>query len=288
MAGDTIKETLMKRLLILLLLLPSLAWGQEYARMSPIMLGGGVAAAAPSTFCKDNNSTQSTDGTLCEDFDNPSSNDCYTGASDDNCYYTWYVANSYDFTGATNIGGTGSTYSLDLKGKTGEATSTAKYNYSETANATYWVYFKIKLADVTCVPTGNAIFIRLRSGGDASNIGEVGIYNDSGTYKLSVTNIGGGHGYSSGGMTLGETYNIWIMVDPGSSNDTKIHAAFSTGTTRPNDGDAGYAKQETGQNYAALDTITLMADYGSSNVCGDYVIDNVFIGAANTEITGVP
>src|SRR5574343_453098 len=126
MAGDTIKETLMKRLLICLLLLPSLAWGQEYARMNPYILGGGVAAAAPSTFCKDNNSTQSTDGTLCEDFDNPSSNDCYTGASDDNCYLTWTIfATPVDFTG-TNIGGTGSVNSCDLNG-TGNTTDTVIY-----------------------------------------------------------------------------------------------------------------------------------------------------------------
>lgn len=40
----------MKRLLILLLLLPSLAWGsdlgQDYARMNPYILGGGASAAA--------------------------------------------------------------------------------------------------------------------------------------------------------------------------------------------------------------------------------------------------
>lgn len=36
----------MKKLLILLLLLPSLAWGQEYARMNPYILGGGASAAA--------------------------------------------------------------------------------------------------------------------------------------------------------------------------------------------------------------------------------------------------
>lgn len=44
-----VKETPMKRLLILLLLLPSLAWGQEYARMSPYILGAGVSAAACTT-----------------------------------------------------------------------------------------------------------------------------------------------------------------------------------------------------------------------------------------------
>lgn len=52
MAGDTIKETLMKRLLILLLLLPSLAWcGEpiELARMNPYILGSGVSAAACAT-----------------------------------------------------------------------------------------------------------------------------------------------------------------------------------------------------------------------------------------------
>lgn len=40
----------MKRLLLILLLLPSLAWGsdlgQDYARMNPYILGGGVSAAA--------------------------------------------------------------------------------------------------------------------------------------------------------------------------------------------------------------------------------------------------
>lgn len=36
----------MKRLLILLLLLPSLAWGEDYARMNPYVLGAGVSAAA--------------------------------------------------------------------------------------------------------------------------------------------------------------------------------------------------------------------------------------------------
>lgn len=40
----------MKRLLLLLLLLPSLAWGQEYARMNPYILGGGASAAATCTW----------------------------------------------------------------------------------------------------------------------------------------------------------------------------------------------------------------------------------------------
>ena len=35
----------MKRIIFLLLLLPSLCWGQEYARMNPYILGSGAAAA---------------------------------------------------------------------------------------------------------------------------------------------------------------------------------------------------------------------------------------------------
>lgn len=47
----------MKKLLICLLLLPSLAWGsdlgQDYARMNPYILGGGVSAAAGCTVDSD-------------------------------------------------------------------------------------------------------------------------------------------------------------------------------------------------------------------------------------------
>lgn len=255
--------------------------------MNPYILGGGVAAAAPSTFCKDNNSTQSTDGTLCEDFDNPSSNDCYTGASDDNCYLTWTIfATPVDFTG-TNIGGTGSVNSCDLNG-TGNTTDTViYYGFTPTSGATYWLYAKIK-PSFTLVATAELPIIVLKGNGDATTLGTVSIINTAGSYYLGATAFGGTSVYTTGTITSGETYNLWVMADPGSSNTTKIHAAFSTGTTRPNDGDAGYAKSENGQSDYALDSIRVWGQHSSANATMDTIVDNIFVGAANTAITGIP
>jgi hypothetical protein len=75
MAGDTIKETLMKRLLILLLLLPSLAWGEDYARMNPYILGGGVSAAA----CTPAYGTEQLTAAICTDDSGGNEADAYTG-----------------------------------------------------------------------------------------------------------------------------------------------------------------------------------------------------------------
>lgn len=74
----------MKKLLValLLFLLPSLCFGQEQlARLSPAIVGGGVAAAGASAFCP-------TGDTLCEDVEG--STNCITG-SNPYCANTWTI-----------------------------------------------------------------------------------------------------------------------------------------------------------------------------------------------------
>jgi hypothetical protein len=96
----TIKETPMKKLLICLLLLPSLAWGQEYARMNPYILGSSVPVAAV-TYC-----TSATEcGTnhcdlLCEDFEGAT--DCGDVSTIEKCRTTYDETIATDDTIAFN------------------------------------------------------------------------------------------------------------------------------------------------------------------------------------------
>ena len=81
----------MKRLLILLLLLPSLAWGQDYARLGMPILGGGAAAVAGTTaYCTGAATCTATNpdqcSLLCEDFEGTAA--CVSGG-DEECQNTW-------------------------------------------------------------------------------------------------------------------------------------------------------------------------------------------------------
>src|SRR5574343_1225229 len=128
MAGDTIKETPMKKLLICLLLLPSLAWGaetQDYARMNPYVLGGGVSAAA-STFCSDATHTTQNPSTavlLCEDLQ--SNQACWSGATggDAVCRVTWVV-----ITGTPSIDTTWDSKSSYFTNANSSTEETVKYD----------------------------------------------------------------------------------------------------------------------------------------------------------------
>jgi len=82
----------MKKLLFALLLLPSLAWGQEYARMNPYILGGGVSAAAgPTDYCTGPAACTETNpdqcSLLCEDVEGTT--DCGNVSTDEKCRSTW-------------------------------------------------------------------------------------------------------------------------------------------------------------------------------------------------------
>lgn len=110
----------MRRLLIALLLLPSLAWGQEYARMNPYILGSGVSAASTTAFCTGAATcTATTPGACdmwCEDFEGSTDCDGAGDGTDENCRnayttnitsgdaidFTSTASGTYPCTGTTN------------------------------------------------------------------------------------------------------------------------------------------------------------------------------------------
>lgn len=270
----------MKRLLIFLLLLPSLAWSAEpieVARMNPYILGGGVAAAA-STFCSSATATASTTGVLCEDFEG--STECASTYSS-NCRAAWSVGlGTPDFDYATPIAGT---YSLNLPAYTNAAAIGLHRNWTYNSSTTYYGYMKIKAVNIPAVSTSQMLFSLKESSSNRCYV----LWKNNGSAVVWAVAAGSGTGAETvDTVSEGSTYNLWFKFVPGSGSNAECHIAVSTTTTKPSDPSNGYAKSTDGTATSSIDNIFLEPSYSSVGQCNDLVVDDIFIDDA--DITGVP
>lgn len=279
----------MKKLILILLLLPSLAWAQAidfskpYARMGVVSMGAGVAAA--SAFCASATSTPNATGVICEDFEG--STQCISGYSS-NCRAAWNasVNGTPDFDYGTAIDGT---YSLNAPAYTNAASISTSRTFTESAGATYYGYFKVKLVNIPAVATSK-IFVQVKGNGAGTLAGSITLKNISSAVHITCTAAGGTvSSDSTATVTEGETYNFWwkfIPENPNGSGNAEFHCAFSTTTTKPSDPSDNYVKSVNGTTEYAVDTFQAEVEYSSGGQCSDVVIDNIFIDDA--DITGVP
>jgi hypothetical protein len=260
MAGDTIKETLMKRLLILLLLLPSLAWGEDYARMNPYVLGAGVSAAALH-YCASSTANQSTTGFLCEDFQGDA--ECETGFTS-NCRSAWTVDAAC--AGDPNYQATGlaGTYSLNLTENAVSASCTKYRTFSSSANA--YAYFMIKIAEIADM-----------SGTEKQDVACLGAtrccltvgYNTD-NYYFGV-DVSGTATYSTVTPSTTQVYHVWLEH----LQATSCTAYISTTSTKP-----VATVSATGANIT-VDRFWVGAyKWGGIYIVNDVTIDNIFVDDA--------
>jgi hypothetical protein len=280
MAGDTIKETLMKRLLILLLLLPSLAWSAEpieVARMNPYILGGGVAAAA-STFCSSATATTGgINGLICEDFNGSAScADTYTS----NCRNTWtVVAGTPNFEYATSPAPLEGTKSLLLDALTDEADTWIYKPFTWTTGQTHWLYIVINNRNL---PTGSgaAMFAKITENNGAG-CAYFGYSKDGlGTY-LYVGAGGGTPANTVGTISSGHTYHVWMSYTVGTGANSTATIAFSENGTKPTSGD-NYAECTNGTWTDTPTRLYLMGKWDTnSTYSSEPIIDKVILDDAS-------
>jgi hypothetical protein len=225
MAGDTIKETHMKKLLYLLLLLPSLAWGQEYARMNPYILGGGVSAAAASPYCTGTTTCTGTNPGSCDMFceDYEGSSDCGGTGDDTYCQNT--------FTSVT----IGSGDTLVFNGTASgvypcSGTTNSRVMQIDVSAASRQTYAKMTLSDVSDFYVQFYFIIVAESLGDNGTMGVLEITNSDSSnvamlyvkqvtgslkMKLEYYNSASGTTYSADGATslsAGTWYRIRLRA----------------------------------------------------------------------------
>jgi hypothetical protein len=201
---------IIKGLLITLLLLPSLAWGQEYARMNPYILGGGVAAAATTNFC------DGFSGILCEDFYGEA--DCYTDdATYNNCRVAWAegACTSYDIV----YNDTTLTRNVLLPKQAVDCSIAYDFGSNQSEIWTYNVF------KITTGASNNTAFVGIQDSGGVERMGLR--LDDSGT-TLRV--LGGSSTVAT--MTVGNEYQLWTYGKFNSASST-LWACFTSDNVAP-------------------------------------------------------
>lgn len=266
----------MKKLILLLLLIPSLAWGQ--VSTSGVSLSGcssgGASAAAPSTFCASATATQSTSGgILCEDFEG---NQTCVAEGATNCRVTWITAESpdYAFTGTGKVDGT---YSIELNNTS--AAESSRYDWGNATGDARWGYFK---AYIVALPASGARSIVQWTTTGARIEYQI---NTDGTIRALH---GAASDKSALSISAGNTYYFWFYgkAETAATNDGEAYFCFSSTTTKPNPAtDTDYcAIVTTGTSEGTYDSIRFTN--GFSTTYNVVIIDNIFID--DQDITGVP
>jgi hypothetical protein len=270
-----IKETPMKKLLICLLLLPSLAWGQEYARMNPYILGGGVSAACTPTTGSCTNATTGECGTtylMCEDFDGAV--DCDSGAGE-----SLYCRRSYDTCdgrgtyNSTNIdiGGTYSYYNGAWSCE--NLTSGGAW----TAISPLYVFFKIKVGRV--LDDRLNYISKLYTADTNTPLISVLTKADGTGFYLGVlqNTVGSEHGAL---LSYDTVYNVWWEYTKGTGTNAVQTLYVSTDGTK---GSAYITKTDfTFENGATEFGI------GSGGMFNGVTMRLDHIRVSSTQMTGVP
>jgi hypothetical protein len=261
----------MKRILFALLFLfvfsPGVhAWG-------PIVVGGGVEAAAPSTFCSSATAiTTGATGLLCEDFSGAV--ECTSGYSS-NCRGTWVVSSGtpdYDYT--TSPAPIEGTYSLFLSGLGNSADTRVYRAFTATGGQPQEMYFTFILTEDGVTP-GDFVIARITKDGSPL-LCSVTL---KGTKTLGVSAGGGTIQYTTGTVTEDTLTHVWVRYLPGSGTDALCTVAFSTDGTRPTSGD-NYKESTNGTVTANGNRAELWGDYTSANSGNDIIFDKIFVDDA--------
>lgn len=276
----------MKRLLIFLLLLPSLAWGEEpllLSRMNPYILGGGVAAAAYSFACTSATSTANTSGVLCEDFDNPTQTDCNT---DDGLYCR--AAWSATTDGSPNFAYAGATGKAAFVDSCSDAADADARVFDEGTTETFYWYFQIKITTGFDIDTGRRELVKLKTSNAGANWGVFNLYDAGSTMHFHIEFVSGSAAYAASAITVGTLYHVWIKTVRGSGANAKLTMQFATTATRPytwaniEDGSvpdqAAYISDGTLTTYP--DSFNLTSATNGSTYCTAHWVDNIVISTS--------
>ncbi len=239
--------------LITLLLLPINAT----ARMSAVMVGGGVSGAAtPSYDCVDATHDSGNNVVIaCEDFQG--SVDCDAGAgTQEYCRASYTLVSTPDFS-TTGIESTNSVF-IDA------SSATQGFYKSVTSGAAYYYFAKIKV--VALPATSYKVIVDFNSAGTSK--GTVAIQSD-GTVKIAHGTISVA---TSGTLTAGNTYYLWTGYTAGTGADGTLYAGFSGDMTKPSIctpsgtpcGDAVSASIDTGDANSNVSRIYTMAGGASA------------------------
>lgn len=248
----------MKKLLLILLLLPSLAWGaetQEYARMNPYILGGGASAAAGCG--------GGTSYLVCENFDGSTA--CGDG-SHTNCDVEWT--------------GFGTTPVFDFNYSTSpaplEGTYSAKTMDADDVNTGYVVSF----TESDAIHFFYMINAHKRSaGGD-----QIRILAADGTQLMDVSNAGYEFAIHCGtvldystAMDVDTTYYVWGDYTKGDGVNTAVCNLYhSTNSTK------GSADCTITNGDAAAKKAGKIALYHPSTTTNDdYIFDKIRVSTSS-------
>lgn len=264
----------MKRLLILLLLLPSLAWGQDYARLGTAIIGGGASAACTPTTGSCTNATTGECGTTylaCEDFEG--STDCNIVAGNlPYCRATYTSCDGYG------------TYNDDSASKI-----EGSYSYH---NNTKWPceYIATFSGISPAYAFGKVRFIR--DADDAANflwkfdtadafdptISVVTAADGTG-YRLDAAGCGS-TGWGSTKLSYGTVYNIWMEYTKGTGANSKLDLYVSSTSTKG----SVYASYSDGNCQGNATGFWLGTSGAQTSI--DVYEDHFRVSA--TQMTGVP
>ena len=263
----------MKRLLLLLLLLPSLAWGQEYARMNPYVLGAGVSAACTPTTGSCTSATAGECGTtylMCEDFDGAV--DCNSGAGTaEYCRRAYDTCDGRGTYNSTNIDN-GGTYSY-LSGTWSCENLTT--GFAETSPI--YVFFKIK---VTRVADGTLNYVsKLLTGATWDPILVVATEADGTGFKFAVAQTTVGSTYTAK-LSYDTVYNVWWEYTKGTGANANQTLYVSTDGTK---GSADATESDFTQTAGATE---VYIGIGSAINAVTFLIDHIRV--SSTQMTGVP
>ncbi len=245
----------MKKLIYLLLLLLIVAtpcFGQDMARMSLGVIGGGVPAAG----CAD---TSCTGFLICQNFEGTGYDNSETWTEN----VTGTAVVDEDDTTATILRG-----SQQLKITAGDGTGSARTAF--TASGTVYGHVKFKTGDATPTATvyiitlydstyGNNLSIRILTGG------QLGLTDESHP------------GNTVGVLSDNTAYHIWFSYTKGAGTDAKYTLAFSATTTEPTSGN-NYCEVTVGHGTLNMSILWLMSASALVNDFDQILLKTTTIG----------
>lgn len=280
----------MKKLLICLLLLPSLAWGQDYARMNPYILGGGVSAAGTAAYCTGDNECTATNpdqcSLLCEDNEGDAA--CVSGG-DEECRNTWTASVTsgdsitwgYSTSLPTYCTGTTNTNGVVRFVISAAAHDTYIYKDLGASAGDTHLQFYFNLEDGLGSNETAEILLAAYSSDRNNLVWRIYLKNTSGNNRLELDYINSSAGWSAlstGTLSLNTFYRVNVSInrsDPDNSVIFKVDGVDVTGSPA-SDGYQGASNAarhywfETRNNESAitfqLDNIAIDADTAPS-VC---------------------
>lgn len=259
----------MERILFLLLLIPSLAWGQ--ISMSGVSLSGcttGVsAAAAGPTYCSSATQAGTTTYLACEDFEG--SADCGGAGDDTYCWNAFTVAGSVVFN-AAGIEGTRSA-------ETDCASEGRLFKKAVTETDSLYAFFMLKIVDTPSTAAKNIFYLSATGVNKSILYATTGrqLYVSHGTITSSAD--------PTTALTEGETYYVWFGYTKSTTDAPEngtAYVCYSTTATKPADPttDAACSNVTVGDSDSQVNIANF--GYASANDA-DYVFDRIRISSTD-------